>query len=111
VAYTIPHTLNATVDTIPLYHREGVASWAAAICCEQLSSWFANAGDSTLTADRVERLSQSKDYAARARTLRTRYLDEIGVQEKKTGAAGTVVNLDLKNSFGQNRFTHSNRFR
>lgn len=111
LAYIIPQTLSATVDTIPLQHREGIASWAAAMLCEQLSSWFANAGDSTLTADRVDRLSQSKDYAARAKTLRTRYLDEIGTQEKKVVAAGVVVNLDLNNSLGQDRLNHSRRYR
>lgn len=111
VRYSIAHALSQTQDTLPILHREAVASLAASLCCEQLSSWYANAGDETIQADRVNRLSQSKDYAARAASLRQRYLDGIGVEDKKVSAAGEVVNLNLKNSVDQDRLTHPNRFR
>lgn len=111
VRYSIVHSLTTVSDTLPILHREAVASLAASLCCEQLSSWYANAGDETIQADRVSRLSQSKDYAARAAALRQRYLDGIGVEDKKASPAGEVVNLNLKNSVNQDRLTHLNRYR
>lgn len=111
VRYSIRHTLSTGADTLPVLHREAVSNLAAAICCEQLASWYANAGDETIQADRVNRLSQSKDYAARAVALRKRYTDEIGVEDKKSSPAGEVVNLNLKSGLNQDRLTHPNRFR
>lgn len=111
LTYSITHILDDTTDTIPTAHREAVANWAAANCCEQLASYFANAGDSTIQADRVDRLSQSKDYTGRAKALRARYYNELGVDEKKSAPAGVVVDLDLRDSRNNDRFTHPNRYR
>ncbi|MDD5271085.1 MAG: hypothetical protein PHU14_00070 [Methylovulum sp.] len=111
MTYTQAHVLDDSTDTLPVPHREAIMSWAAAACCEQLASYYASASDSTIQADRVERLSQSRDYANRAKTLRERYTNELGVDDKKSAPAGVVVNWDLQDSRGNDRFTHSKRWR
>ena len=111
ITYSVGHSLTDTVDTVPVGHREAVSCWAAAHCCDQLARFYAGAGDSTIQADRVERGSQSRDFAREAKTLRARYLSELGLEEKKFVAAGTVVDLDLTSSLGQDRFTHPRRLR
>lgn len=109
--YTIAHTLNDTVDTLPIKHREAIACWAAAFCYDQLAGYYAGATDTMMQADSVRRNEQSRDYAKRAETLRKRYINELGLEDKKNAAAGMVVDLDLKTSYGTDRFTHRNRFR
>lgn len=111
VTYTIRHLLDVSNDTIPEEHREAVCSWAAAQLCEQLAALYANANDSTIQADVVDRSSKGRDYASRAKALRQRYLDELGVDPKRTVAAGVVVNLDLSDSQGRDRLTHGRRYR
>lgn len=110
-SFTIKHLVDAVADTIPLQHREPVACWAAASLCDQLAAFYSSGTDSTIQADSVEQRSKAQEYSARARTLRKRYLDEIGVEDKKGAPAGVVVNLDQDDSQGQDRLTHPRRYR
>lgn len=108
---SIAHVLSHTEDTIPAHHREAVTCWAAACCLEQLAAFAAGVTDSTIQAGRMERGNQTRDYAERAKALRVRYSNELGIEAKKAVAAGVVVNLDLKSSMGEDRLTHPNRYR
>jgi hypothetical protein len=111
VTYTVPHSLTTLVDTVNPMHCEAVTCWAAALCCDQLASYYASASDSTIQADHVQRNSQSADYARLAKNYRARYFSDLAVNEQKTVSASAVVDLDLQDSRGRDRFTHSNRFR
>ena len=91
--YTIAHVLDDTTDTIPMADRKAVASYAASLLCAELSSFYANQGDSTIQADSVQSQSRSDAYAKRARDLRKFYNDSIGVEDKQSAAAGTVVSI------------------
>lgn len=109
--FTVQHSLSTTEDTLPPKDREAVCCWAAALLCEQLASLYSANTDSTIQAAHVETMSKAQQYARRARDLRKRYLDELGVAETRTVAAGVVVNLDFAASDGQDRLTHRRRFR
>lgn len=111
LSYTVSHTVSVDTDTIPLKYREAVACWGAAFLCDQLASFYAGESDSTIAADHVEDGSKSKQFAFQGKTLRARYLAEIGVNEKRAVPAGTVVDMDLTNSRGGDRLTHPNRYR
>lgn len=111
MTYTISHAVSDVVSTIPNQNDSDVATLAASICCEMLSSWYANASDSTIQADKVERSRQSKDYNDRAIAFRQRYLDGLGVIDKRSAPAGEVVNLHLNDSRGQDRLTHPRIYR
>jgi hypothetical protein len=111
LTYALAHTVTTLVDSINPLHREAVTCWAAAWCCDQLAAYYASASDNTIQADHVQRNSQSADYARLAKNYRARYFSELGIKEDRQIAASVVVDLDLKNSRGQDRFTHPNRYR
>lgn len=107
----LPHTLDSGGDTLPESDREAVASYAAALLLDQLASLYASQQDSTIQADSVEHRSQSAEYAARARALRARYYDALGIDPKRQVAASATVNLNLADSRGRDRLTHPSRLR
>lgn len=109
--YTVRHTLDAVTDTLPVQDREAVSSWAAALLLDQLASLFSGDSDSTIQADSVDHNSKAREFAARARSARKRYFDELGIDPKRNVAAGAVVDLDLRDSHNRDRLTHPGRFR
>ncbi len=109
--YTIAHVLSDASDTIPVGDREPVASYAAAILSDQLASLYSNDQDSTIQADSVQHISKAGEFARRAKLLRQRYFDDLGIDTKRNVAAGAVVNLDLAGSTGRDRLTHPRRYR
>ena len=100
-----------SADTIPIEDREPVACWAAAVLCDQLAALYSGNTDSTIQADSVQQTSKAQEYAARAKALRKRYMDELGIEDKRSEPAGVVVNLDFPDSQGQDRLTHRSAFR
>lgn len=111
VTYTIRHQLDATADTIPLSHREAVSCWAAALLCDELASFYSGQTDSTIQADAVDHKSKAAEFAARARTLRTRYFNELGIDPKRNVAKGVMVDLDAYDSRGRDRLMHPRAYR
>lgn len=109
--YTIKHSVTAAEDTIPAQDREPVSCWAAALLADQLAAFYSGGTDSTIQADSAPGQTRAQEYAARARALRKRYFDELGIDEKKSEPAGTFVNFDQADSQGQDRLTHPRRFR
>ena len=108
-SFTIAHVLSSASDTIPAADREPVGCWAAAILCDQLAAFYSGGTDSTIQADSVRQQSKAQEYAGRAKALRKRYTDELGVDEKRNVAAGAVVKLRDESSAGQTRLTHPMR--
>lgn len=109
--YTIAHVLSTIADTIPVADRESVSSYAAAILLDQLASLYSNDQDSTIKADSVQHMSKAGEFSRRAKVLRQRYFDDLGIDTKRNVAAGAVVNLDLASSVGRDRLTHPRRYR
>lgn len=111
ITYTIRHQVDGSGDTVPAHEREAVCCWAAALLLDQLAALFSGDSNSTIQADSVDHGGKSREYAARARALRTRYFDELGLTPKKNAAAGVEVNLNTDDSRGQDRLTHPRRYR
>jgi hypothetical protein len=109
--FTVRHALSMSADTIPVEDREPIACWAAAILCDELAALYSGNTDSTIQADSVQQTSKAQEYSARAKALRKRYMDELGVEDKRSEPAGVVVNLDFPDSQGQDRLTHRSAFR
>jgi hypothetical protein len=109
--YTIAHVLDATTDTILATDREPVASYAAAILLDQLAALYSGDSDSTIQADSVNHQSKAGEFATRARVLRKRYFDDLGIDTKRNVASGVVVNMDMASSLGRDRLMHPRRFR
>jgi hypothetical protein len=109
--YTIRHQVDGSADTIRSDDREPVCAYAAAILLDQLASLFAGDNNPTIQADNVDHNSKGREYAARASSLRKRYFDTLGIDPKRQIAAGVVVDLDMRDSQGNDRLLHPRRFR
>jgi len=109
VSFNRQHVLDDSTDTIPTVNREPVACYAAAYLCEQLSSAYSGDSDSTIQADSVDHQDKGKDFAQRARSLRQRYFNELGVEPKRNNASGVVVDFDRADSRGGSRLFHRRR--
>jgi len=109
--YTIAHDVSVSADTIPMGDREPVCCLAAASLCDQLAGFYSGDSDSTIQADSVNHQSKAGEFASRARGLRKRYLDELGIDAKKNVAAGVIVDLNLNDSQGYPRLVHNPRRR
>jgi hypothetical protein len=111
VRYTLPHAVDDSTDTVPLADRAAVAKWAAALLLDQLATLYAGDRDPVIAADSANWASKSRDYASRAKELRTQYLDHLGIDPKRTVAAGAVVDFDRDSSLGFDRLVHNRRRR
>lgn len=109
--YSIAHQVDGSADTVPIGDREPVSCLAAASLCDQLAGLYSGDSDSTISADSVNHQSKAGEYASRARSLRKRYFDELGIDTKKNVPAGVVVDLDLGSSLGADRLTHGVGYR
>lgn len=91
--FSVRHAISDDIDTIPISHREGVAAYAAALLLEQLAAAAINEGDSTISADTTDRRTKSQEYASRARALKGRYADAVGLAASGSApsASGTSV--------------------
>lgn len=98
--WTAQHQVTEDSSTIPAADIEAVACWAAATLLDQLAA--ARSGDTAPTLDvvKVDAGSTSRDYAARAKSLRQQYLDHVGVAADRAAPAGVVVSFDREQAQG-----------
>lgn len=89
VRFAAPHGLAGganPVDTIPLVHREAVASYAASVLCRQLAAHFSAERESSIGADGSNTESRARNYALRARDYRAGYFAGIGKADPQADA-------------------------
>lgn len=67
LTFSALHSVAEASTTVPAADHDVVVYLAAAIACEQLSSHYSNAGDSTILADSVDHKSKATEYALRAK--------------------------------------------
>lgn len=87
VRFTAPQLLSATEDTIPLQHREAVASYAAQLLCRQLATYYSGERETSIGADNSNTDSRARNYAARAKEYRAAYYGGIGKADPAAAAA------------------------
>ena len=103
IQFTAPHLLNAgdtPADTVPLRHREAVASYAAHILCKQLASYFSGQRETSINADASNTESRARNYAARAKEYRAAYYAGIGKADPQSDKAGAAPAGDPAASVG-----------
>jgi hypothetical protein len=112
-SFTALHTLSETTDTVPVMHQEWVAWLAAAICCRQLASYYAQTSESTLGADAAYFRSRSAEYLALSKTYELTYVNQgvMSADEVSVRAASVAEDLDITLEGGFPRFYHSGRSR
>jgi hypothetical protein len=105
----IPHVLDDSTDTITPAAHEAVASYAAAILLDQMSAATSSDIVPTIAADTVNPGNKPDNFASRARTLRQRYYDLLGIDPKRVKSASTNVRVVVPSSTGGRRLTHNRR--
>jgi len=110
-SYTIRHTLDVLSTTVPDGHKLPLASFAAAILCDDLAAFYSGQGDSTIQADTVNHGDKAKKYSTRAAELRKRYFNILGVQPKKNIGHTAYADWDNNLQHGGDRIIHSRRYR
>lgn len=91
LGYTEPFRLvggDEPADTIPMDHREAVASYAASLLCRQLAAYFSGQRESAVGADASNTESRARNYAARAKEYRAAYYAGINRPDPQLVAAG-----------------------
>ncbi len=106
LTFIVPHEVTDTVDSVPSADREAVANWAAAILLDQLANAFSGQRQATIQADSVDHEYKSRDYGKRAQAHRQLYLDHLGVDNKRTIAAGAVVTVVRAGTSGRRSLVH-----
>jgi hypothetical protein len=91
VTYAAQHLLTdgpPAADTIPLAHREAVASYAASLLCAQLAAQFSSDRETSINADGSNTESRSRNYAQRSKELRAAYYAGIGKADPRADKSG-----------------------
>jgi hypothetical protein len=91
-------------------HHTGAAPRAGgvlggAICCDQLAAFYSAAGLDHPGGQRAAAV-EGAEYSKRAKELRKRYLDELGIEDKRSAPAGTIVEAKQTDSWGGARINH-----
>lgn len=92
VTYMAEHELSDTADTIPVRHRLPVAQYAAHLLCHQLATYYSAQREPSLGSDASITETRARQFADRARELRTAYFAGVGVVDpfKASGAASST---------------------
>ena len=93
VHFTLPHVLDDSRDTIPAIDREAVCHWAAALLLDSMSAKHAGDMQSTINSDSVDHAGKMPNYKTLAEGHRKQYWDHLGIDPKRTVAAGSVVKI------------------
>jgi len=111
ITYTALHTCSDSACTIPGIDEEAVQLLAAAYFLDMLAVYHAQDGDASINADAVAHDSRAAEYASRAARYRKQYNDHVGVKDGKPKPACHIQDQDVTYPGGQDRLTHSGRYR
>lgn len=107
LTFTVAHVLTDQLDTIKPMHREAVAAYAAALLLEELAAAAINDGESTISADTTDRRTKAQEYASRARALKARYSDVLGLgKDGGPAPAGTAVSWPSRGRLTHGIYRH-----
>ena len=94
VRYSAAHQVADGVDTVPLKHRQAVASLAASILCLQLATLYAGERDASIGADASNTDSRTRNYRQMSRDYRAAYYSGIGhVDPEKAGSGAGATGI------------------
>lgn len=85
------HELSAAADTIPARHRLPVAQYAAHLLCHQLATHYSAQREAAMGSDASMTESRARQFADRARELRTAYFAGVGLPDPfKAGTSSSA---------------------
>lgn len=90
VTFMVEHQISALADTVPQIHRLAVAQYAAHLLCHQLATHYSSQRETAVGADVSLTETRAREFAARAKELRSAYYIGIGLADPfKSGGAST----------------------
>jgi len=111
ISYSAYHTCTVSACSVASFDHEAVQALAAGYFAQMLATYFAQSNDSTISADSVDHSSKSREYAARAKMLKTMYYDHIGIKPGSVKPASVTGDKDFNGSWGRDRMTHPRKYR
>jgi hypothetical protein len=110
VLYSAPHSVTATVDTVPLADRGAASNLAAAVCCRQLAAYYSQTSDSTIAADAVNYRTKNQEYLALARAYEEAYQRAVTGGGRAASVSKDVEDVAMfAQGSGVPRFYHGRR--
>lgn len=109
LTYSRPYTWTEATDPlidIPSTHYEAVSCLATAICCELLAVRYGQKREATISADSVERRTQSDVYLSLANRLRKSYKLLAGLEAGEGRPGGVLVDIDYAFEVGSDFLFH-----
>lgn len=109
VTYSVGYAWTESSDPsieIPETHFEAVCNLAGAVACEWLATGYGQKREPSISADSVERRTQSDVYLSLANRLRKAYQFLTGKGDKDSQPGMTVVDMDLGPSVGNDFMFH-----
>jgi len=110
VRYTARHFCNSESCSVPASDEQAVQLLSAAYYCDIASSYYAQSGDSLISADSVNHQSKSQAYASRAASYRKLYYQHIGIGTEKQKPVSVTQDWDVYSPLGD-RLVRKNRWR
>lgn len=111
INYTARHTVSAQTGTIPDGDFEAVAHFAASFALQSLANKYTQMSESTLGADSVDHRSKALEARANAKAERSLYFEHLGIKEGERPAGMAFKDHDVNYPWGEDRLTHSRRWR
>lgn len=88
ITFMVEHQILAALDTVPHIHRLAVAQYAAHLLCHQLATHYSSQRETAVGADVSLTETRAREFAARAKELRSAYYIGIGLVDPfKSGGA------------------------
>jgi hypothetical protein len=91
VTYTSGHVVSDTVDTVPLAHRQALASLAASLLAEQIATRHASDTPVSIAGDSADQSHPAREWSFRAKSLKKTYTDTVAKAPGALAPAGVVV--------------------
>jgi hypothetical protein len=117
VAYSRRHEVTDNWSTVPVADEEALADLAASYALKSLASYYAQATDSSISADVADHPGRSQTYLSLAREYRELYEVHVGRRSASGGvgkqsgppAAGVITDLDRGYGQGGSYLFHDRR--
>lgn len=91
LTFTAPHAVTTLADSVPLEHRQAVASLAASLLAEQIATQHANDTPVAIAGDASDQSHPAREWGYRAKALKKAYTDTVAKAPGALAPAGVVA--------------------
>ena len=111
VVYSGLHTFTDATDTLPAVDLDAVINLASSITAYKVSSKYAKLGESSISADSIDYIDKSREWARVAENYLKMYTDHLGMKNGNNIAASVTQDQDTFLTGGDDFLFHGRRLR